>query len=454
MSSAQLSFASLGLDAVLTEQLNKLNYQQPTDIQGATIPLLLAGHDVLAGAQTGTGKTAAFTLPLLQRILEAKQASVSDVSDVSDVSEQDGINHISEITAPTVAKTNIQAKAQYSQQIKALILVPTRELAQQVHQSVTQYAQLSDIRAVMVYGGVSIQAQVNAIKAGTDIIIATPGRLLDHLRHQVLSLASIEHLVLDEADRMLDMGFKDEIVAILKRLPATRQTALFSATLDDAIFKFSQRLLQQPKVVETTKRNSTAAKIVERVYNLDTEKKLPLLSHLLNQQLHAQTLIFSRTKQGADSIAAYLQGQQIPAAPFHADLSQFVRNQTLDDFKAKRLNVLVATDVAARGLDIDQLDRVINVELPFKAEDYVHRIGRTGRAGKEGLAITLLSQDDDAQLIAIERKLDRHLPQQWYQGFEPDLTKAATPLPRKAKKGSLKQQARKKALAESARKKR
>ncbi|WP_285163337.1 DEAD/DEAH box helicase [Shewanella goraebulensis] len=426
MSASALSFSSLGLHPTLTQRLTVLGYEQPTDIQAAAIPLLLAGEDVMAGAQTGTGKTAAFALPILQGILNAN--AVSDTSSVSG----------------SVLDNN--------NRIKALILVPTRELAQQVHQSVTDYANGTDIKAVVVYGGVSIKAQVNAIQADCDILIATPGRLLDHLRNQVMSLASLEYFVLDEADRMLDMGFKEEIVEVLKRLPKQRQTALFSATLDDQIFRFSQRLLRSPKIVETAKRNSTAAKIIERVYNLDSERKSALLSHVINKESWSQVLVFSRTKQGADKISEQLKSSNINAAPFHADLSQFVRESTLADFKTGKVSVLVATDVAARGLDIEQLDAVINFELPFKAEDYVHRIGRTGRAGKEGIAVTLLSPDDEGLLVAVERKLDRRLPQQWYPGFEPDLTKEPVATPRKAKKGSLKQQARQKALAESAKK--
>ncbi|MCL1066054.1 DEAD/DEAH box helicase [Shewanella olleyana] len=428
-----MSFSTLGLDPTLTQRLDELEYQQPTDIQAAAIPLMLAGEDVMAGAQTGTGKTAAFVLPILQRLIAAKNESLTH----SDNTKTPGSD--SQINAT-------------SSGVKALILVPTRELAQQVHQSVVQYAEHTDISAVMVYGGVSIKAQVTSIQAGVDIIIATPGRLLDHLRNKVMSLSSLQYLVLDEADRMLDMGFKEEIVEVLKRLPKQRQTALFSATLDDQIFRFSQRLLRSPKIVETAKRNSTAAKIIEKVYNLDSERKSALLGHIVNKEPWSQTLVFSRTKQGADKIAAQLTANKISAAPFHADLSQFVRESTLADFKAGKVKVLVATDVAARGLDIEQLDAVVNFELPFKAEDYVHRIGRTGRAGKDGVAVTFLSPDDEALLVALERKLDRRLPQQWYQGFEPDLTKEPALQPRKAKKGSLKQRARQKAIADSARK--
>ncbi|WP_076543243.1 DEAD/DEAH box helicase [Shewanella sp. UCD-KL21] len=409
-----MSFSSLSLMPVLVNRLSQLGYEQPTAIQQQAIPAVLAGKDVLAGAQTGTGKTAAFVLPILQMLLADKVQPLGD-------------------------------------NCKALILVPTRELAQQVHQSVEKYAGDSGIKSVIVYGGVSIKAQADAIKAGADIIVATPGRLLDHLRSRVMSLANLNHLVFDEADRMLDMGFRDEIIEVLKRLPKERQTLLFSATLDERIFKFSKRLLRSPQVIETSERNSTAAKIVERVYNLDANKKMPALCHLINKENWQQALLFSRTKQGADKVAAQMKQAGVNAAAFHADLSQAVRESVLAQFKSGEIKALVATDVAARGLDINELNYVVNIELPFQNEDYIHRIGRTGRAGKAGQAITLLSVDDEPQLIKLEAFLDRRLPQQWLQGFEPDLTQVA-PVTRKTKKGSLKQQARQKALAQSKRK--
>ena len=406
-----MSFSSLSLQAELVEHLARLGYVQPTPIQQQAIPVVLAGKDVLAGAQTGTGKTAAFALPIIQKLLN---------------------------TPP----------CEHQERTRALILVPTRELAQQVNQSIQTYAEHTQISSLMVYGGVSIKAQADAIKAGSDIIVATPGRLLDHLRNRVMTLSNVSHLVFDEADRMLDMGFRDEIIEVLKRLPKERQTLLFSATLDERIFKFSKRLLQSPQVIETSERNTTAAKIVERVYNLDANKKMPALCHLINKENWQQALIFSRTKQGADKAAAQMKQAGVNAVAFHADLSQTMRESVLEQFKSGDIKALVATDVAARGLDINELNYVVNIELPFQNEDYIHRIGRTGRAGKEGQAITLLSVDDEPQLIKLEAFLDRRLPQQWLVGFEPDLMQVA-PVTRKTKKGALKKQALKKALAQS-----
>ncbi|MEZ9234779.1 DEAD/DEAH box helicase [Shewanella sp. 10N.286.52.A9] len=422
-----MSFSSLQLLPLLVKQLTRLGYEQPTPIQQQAIPVVLSGKDVLACAQTGTGKTAAFTLPIIQMLLQSKA------------------------TAPQVNDSVDDKQDSLANDTQTLILVPTRELAQQVHQHVEKYASGTDIRSVIVYGGVSIKAQANAIQAGVDIIVATPGRLLDHLRNRVMSLSKLKHLVFDEADRMLDMGFRDEIIEVLKRVPKERQTLLFSATLDERIFKFSKRLLDSPQVIETHQRNSTAASIVERVYNVDSKRKLSLLSHLIKKEDWQQALIFSRTKQGADKVAAQLQQAGVNAAAFHADLSQAVRESVLTHFKSGEINALVATDVAARGLDINELNYVVNIELPFQNEDYIHRIGRTGRAGNTGQAITLLSVDDEPQLIKLEAFLDRRLPQQWLPGFEPDLTQVA-PVTRKTKKGSLKQQARQKALAKSKRK--
>ena len=305
----------------------------------------------------------------------------------------------------------------------------------------------------MVYGGVSIGAQIQQLAAGTDILVATPGRLLDLLRKRALSLSQLTHLVFDEADRMLDMGFKDEIVEVLKRLPSARQTLLFSATLDDRMLSFSRRLLRSPQVIEVAQRNVTASSIVERVFNVDAKRKCAILCHLIAQEGWQQSLIFCRTKQGADALVKQMKQAGVAAEAFHADLSQAVREQVLAAFKAGDVTALVATDVAARGLDINELNYVVNMELPFQVEDYVPRIGRTGRAGKPGQAITLLSVDDEPLLIKLEVFLDRRLPQQWLAGFEPDLDVIA-PLTRKTTKSSLKQQARKKALAASHGKKR
>jgi len=417
-----MSFADLSLHPILVNRLAELNYQQPTPIQFQSIPVILSGKDVMAGAQTGTGKTAAFALPLLHQILTYKE----------DLAAQPGTQHIN------------------STPITALILVPTRELAQQVHSSIEQYAYGSAVTSVMVYGGVSIGDQIRQLANGTNILVATPGRLLDLLRKRALSLSQLTHLVFDEADRMLDMGFKDEIVEVLKRLPSTRQTLLFSATLDDRMLSFSRRLLRSPQVIEVAQRNTTASSIVERVFNVDAHRKCAILCHLIIQEGWQQSLIFSRTKQGADALVKQMKQAGVAAEAFHADLSQAVREQVLAAFKGGEVTALVATDVAARGLDINELHYVVNMELPFQVEDYVHRIGRTGRAGNTGQAITLLSVDDEPLLTKLEAFLDRRLPQQWLAGFEPDLNVIA-PVTRKTTKAALKQQARKKALAASSR---
>ncbi len=402
------SFADLALSPRLQQTLTELGYTAPTPVQAGAIPLILAGRDLMAGAQTGTGKTAAFVLPLLEQLLQQPQAE--------------------------------------PRPIRALVLVPTRELAVQVHESVTRYAKGSDLTSTLVYGGVSIAAQVEALKAGVDILIATPGRLLDHLRQGALSLAALRHLVFDEADRMLDMGFMDEIKALLKQIPADRQTLLFSATCDDNLFALSKVLLRDPALIEVAPRNTTAAEVEQRVYTVDSDRKLALVEHMLTVKGWAPALIFSRTRQGADKLAQQLGKAGINALAFHGDLSQGAREKVLLEFRAGTLQALVATDVAARGLDITDLNYVINMEFPFVAEDYVHRIGRTGRAGNKGLAITLFSPEDAQLLEKVEAVLDTRLPQQWFPGFEPDLTRF-DPEPRRSSKAAQKQRARKQALA-------
>jgi superfamily II DNA/RNA helicase len=415
-----MSFGALALHPQLLSRLSALNFIQPTAIQAEAIPVILSGKDVMAGAQTGTGKTAAFCLPILHQLLSLQDSQID-----------------------TASSTPVR-------KVKALVLTPTRELAQQVHHNLTQLMADTDLNAALLYGGVSTQAQISELAAGVDIIVATPGRLLDLLRRRATSLSAVDYFVIDEADRMLDMGFRDEIIDVLKRLPKQRQTLLFSATLDDRIFSFSKRLLTQAKVIETHARNQTAVTVTERVYNVDAHKKCDLLCKLITVEKWQQVLIFSRTKQDADVLVKQMSLRGVKVAALHADLSQLIREQVLTDFKAGQLTALVATDVAARGIDIAQLDYVVNMELPFKLEDYVHRIGRTGRAGQAGHAITLLSVDDEPFLIKLEAYLDKRLPQQWYPGFEPDLTQVA-PVTRKTKKGSLKQQARQKALAQSKR---
>ncbi|MCS6113795.1 DEAD/DEAH box helicase [Shewanella baltica] len=406
-----MSFSVLSLNSKLVNTLASLGYELPTPIQLEAIPAILAKRDVMAGAQTGTGKTAAFALPILHHLLALSPAQ--------------------ELTAV--------------RPVRALVLVPTRELAVQVQQSFVKYAKGTDIRVGIAYGGVSIDAQVAVFNAGIDVLIATPGRLLDHLRQGALSLKQLSVLVFDEADRMLDMGFMDEIQAVLKQVPSDRQTLLFSATLDAAIFSLSKTLLRDPKLIEVAKRNTTAAEIEQVVYAVDADRKTELVSHLVRSKNWHQVLIFSRTKQGVDKLVQQLNKADIITQAFHGDLSQGAREKVLQDFKQGKIQVLVATDVAARGLDIVELKYVINFELPFIAEDYIHRIGRTGRAGSAGLAITLFSQEDALLLEEVEVVLDKRLPQQWLPGFEPDFNKMDTE-PRRNGKAAQKQRAKKRAL--------
>ncbi|MEO3736633.1 MULTISPECIES: DEAD/DEAH box helicase [Shewanella] len=406
-----MSFSVLSLNSTLVNTLASLGYESPTPIQLEAIPAILAKRDVMAGAQTGTGKTAAFALPILHHLLALSPAQ--------------------ELTAV--------------RPVRALVLVPTRELAVQVQQSFVKYAKGTDIRVGIAYGGVSIDAQVAVFNAGIDVLIATPGRLLDHLRQGALSLKQLSVLVFDEADRMLDMGFMDEIQAVLKQVPSDRQTLLFSATLDAAIFSLSKTLLRDPKLIEVAKRNTTAAEIEQVVYAVDADRKTELVSHLVRSKNWHQVLIFSRTKQGVDKLVQQLNKADIITQAFHGDLSQGAREKVLQEFKQGKIQVLVATDVAARGLDIVELKYVINFELPFIAEDYIHRIGRTGRAGSTGLAITLFSQEDALLLEEVEVVLDKRLPQQWLPGFEPDFNKMDTE-PRRNGKAAQKQRAKKRAL--------
>lgn len=401
-----MSFSSLNLVAPLLQTLTQLGYHQPTPIQQQAIPLILQGQDILASAQTGTGKTAAFALPIIQQLLEQPAAK-----------------------AP-----------------RALILVPTRELARQVQDNMEAFTQHTALRSVVVYGGACLATQSHELKTGADILIATPGRLLDYLRQGVVHLRDVRFLVFDEADRMLDMGFRDEIRDVVRQVSTERQTLLFSATLSDDIHRMAGKMLRSPQRIDISNNSTPIERIEQRVYVVDQERKLGLLAHLLQTESWPQVLVFSRTREGCDKVATWLQQQSIAARPMHADLSQAVRDKALADFAAGEVRVLVATDVAARGLDIAQLACVINLELPFSAQDYVHRIGRTGRAGHSGLAISLYNDADQRLLTAIEDLLDTRLPQQWYPGFEPDLTREVAPARRR---GSDKQRARQLALGKA-----
>jgi len=377
------TFSELNLAPALLTALQEENYHTPTAIQAQTIPLILAGADVMGSAQTGTGKTAAFVLPLLHNLLSAE-------------------------VLPDA--------------VKVLILTPTRELAQQVFASVERYAAQTEIKAALAYGGASIGPQIKAIK-GAQVVVATPGRLLDHVIKGSIKLSSINALVFDEADRMLDMGFIDEIKRILRHVPKERQTLLFSATFDDSVFKLSKQLLNDPKLVEVNKRNSAAVEVEQLVYAVDEDRKRELVSHMIGMKNWQQVLIFTRTKQTADVLAKEMCKDGLKTESIHGDKSQGARDKALQNFKSGATRVLVATDVAARGLDIASLKYVINYELPYVAEDYVHRIGRTGRAGEKGMAMSLVSIDEQWLLDEIDILLDTRLTPQWLPGYEPDLTK-------------------------------
>ncbi|WP_298445362.1 DEAD/DEAH box helicase [uncultured Ferrimonas sp.] len=398
-----MSFSTLALDPRLQSAIAKLGYREPTPVQAQAIPAVLAGNDVMAGAQTGTGKTAAFALPLLHHLLQQPQPKP---------------------------------------QLRALVLVPTRELAQQVEQAISHYAAETELAVTLAYGGVSINPQIHAIKQGVDLLVATPGRLLDLLGKGVVSLNKVVYLVFDEADRMLDMGFKEEISQIRKRLPNERQTLLFSATFDEGVYAFSQRLLREPTLIEVAKRNSAAAKVSQTLYLLDADRKREFTSYLIGSKNWQQVLIFTKTRQGADALAKEMKKDGLKTEAIHGDKSQGARERVLAQFKAGEIRVLVATDVAARGIDIEALQHVINFDLPFIAEDYVHRIGRCGRAGLEGLAVSLMSPGEEYLLEEIEAVLDQRLAPQWYPGFEPDFTKSL-PENNKNSRGAQKRRAKK-----------
>ncbi|MBY7895200.1 DEAD/DEAH box helicase [Vibrio fluvialis] len=384
MSAESSTFLSLGIAPSLVERLQQLGIQTPTDVQAQAIPHVLEGKDVLAGAQTGTGKTAAFGLPLIQRFLDN----------------------------PAPREAN-------SKDIRALVLVPTRELAQQVFDNLQAYAQGSELKIVTAYGGTSMNVQKQNLRGGADILIATPGRLLDHAHVKTLYLGNAEALVLDEADRMLDMGFMPDIQRVLRKMQHDRQTLFFSATFDSKIKAFAHRMMQTPVEVQVAPSNSTADTVEQMVYPVDKKRKRELLAYLIGSRNWQQVLVFTRTKQGSDALAQELKLDGIKAASINGDKSQGARQKALDDFKAGKVRALIATDVAARGIDIAELEQVVNFDMPFKAEDYVHRIGRTGRAGKSGFAVSLMSHDEQPLLEAIERLLDKRLPQEWLKGYEP-----------------------------------
>jgi len=375
-----MPFSALGLVPEITRALADRNYETPTPVQSKVIPEILAGHDILAGSQTGTGKTAGFTLPLLQR-LNANQ-SMSN--------------------AP-----------------RALVLVPTRELAAQVADSVKAYGKYLRLRTAVIFGGVSINPQKDALRRGLDILVATPGRLLDHAEQRTVDLSRIEILVLDEADRMLDMGFIRDIRRVLKLLPAKRQNLMFSATYSGEIRELAQGLLRNPVEIEVARRNTAVESVEQRIYRVRQGDKRALLSHLIHDGDWSQVLVFTRTKHGANRLTKQLHQDGIEAAAIHGNKSQSARTQALADFKGFRIRVLVATEVASRGLDIKELPHVVNFELPNVPEDYVHRIGRTGRAGATGIAVSLVSPDESGLLKDIEKVLRKSIPVSEVPAFPP-----------------------------------
>lgn len=377
-----MSFASLGLRAELLRALTDVGYTTPTPVQAQAIPVILQGRDILAGAQTGTGKTAGFALPLLQRLHAAPAHSA----------------------APR-------------RPVRALILTPTRELAAQVEESVRVYGNYLPLTSTVVFGGVNIAPQIQALRRGVDILVATPGRLLDHVQQRTVDLSRVEILVLDEADRMLDMGFIRDIRKILALLPVRRQNLLFSATFSDEIKALADGLLNRPTRVEVARQSAESELVEQSVYLATRENKRDLLVHLLVEENIQQALVFTRTKHGADRLAKQLQRDGVSAVPIHGNRSQSQRTRALSDFKAGTARILVATDIAARGLDIDQLPHVINFELPNVPEDYVHRIGRTGRAGSTGEAISLVSAEEQSYLAAIEKLIKKRIVRRVVAGF-------------------------------------
>jgi ATP-dependent RNA helicase RhlE len=380
-----MSFENLGLAPFLLRALAEQGYENPTPIQEQAIPLALDGHDLLAGAQTGTGKTAAFGLPLLQ--------------------------HLG--TAP-------QSVGNGPRKPRALILAPTRELATQVHDSLRGYSKYLRIPSACIYGGVGMGNQLDVLRRGVDLLVACPGRLIDHLERRSVDLSGVEILVLDEADRMLDMGFLPSIKRILAKLPRqNRQTLLFSATFEESIKQLALEFMHNPKQIQVTPQNTVAETITHRVHPVDGGRKRELLLHLLAQDSRVQTLVFGRTKHGCDKLATFLEKSGIKTAAIHGNKSQGQRLRALGDFKAGRVTVLVATDIAARGIDINELPKVINYDLPMVPEDYVHRIGRTGRNGSTGEAISLVAQDEAKLLRQIVRLLDRDMDIRDVPGFEP-----------------------------------
>ncbi|MFZ6658022.1 DEAD/DEAH box helicase [Undibacterium sp. TJN19] len=389
------TFNELGLSENIVRAVSEQGYTSPTPIQLQAIPAVIKGGDLLAGAQTGTGKTAGFTLPILQRLSTSANAPKDKTS---------------------------------KRPIRALVLTPTRELAAQVEESVNTYGKYVPLNSGVIFGGVGINPQIKLLKQGVDILVATPGRLLDHHQQGTIDLRHIEILVLDEADRMLDMGFIHDIKKVLAVLPSKRQNLLFSATFSDEIKALADKLLDNPAMIEVARRNSTVEVIAQKVHPVDRDKKHPLLAHLIKTHQWSQVLVFTRTKHGANKLVEQLGKDGVAAMAIHGNKSQSARTKALAEFKDGSLPVLVATDIAARGIDIDQLPHVVNYDLPNVPEDYVHRIGRTGRAGATGEAVSLVCVDEFKLLADIEKLIKRQIPQEIIDGFIPDPHAKAQPI--------------------------
>src|SRR5690554_5375709 len=382
-----MSFASLGLSDALVRAVAATGYTTPTPVQTQAIPAVLEGRDLMVAAQTGTGKTAGFSLPILELLFPDGQR-------------------------PSGYKRT-------ARQVRALVLTPTRELAAQVHDNIRSYATELQMHSACIFGGVGANPQIKALAPGLDVLVACPGRLLDLVGQRAVDLSAVEYFVLDEADRMLDMGFIHDVKKVIAKLPEKRQNLLFSATFSSEITQLANRLLHNPARIEVTPPNTTVERIDQRVYRIEAGHKRALVAHLITMGAWEQVLIFTRTKHGANRLAEYLDKNGLPAAAIHGNKSQSARTKALADFKANKIRVLVATDIAARGLDIDQLPHVVNFELPNVSEDYVHRIGRTGRAGRSGEAVSLVSPDEEKLLKAIERLTRQKFEEGSLEGFVP-----------------------------------
>ncbi|XGW00094.1 MAG: DEAD/DEAH box helicase [Leptolyngbya sp. BL-A-14] len=403
-----MSFSNLGLSDAIVRAVTERGYTEPTPIQLQAIPAVLSGGDLLAGAQTGTGKTAGFTLPILH--LLAQGNPITSPADNRSVDRRPMPNRLPEkISQPRKRSP-----------IRALILAPTRELAAQVEESVREYGKHLRLTSMTVFGGVGMHPQIQRLKGGVDILVATPGRLLDHVQQGTVDLSRVEILVLDEADRMLDMGFIRDIRRILSLLPQKRQNLLFSATFSTEIRALASTLLDRPTIIEAERRQLTADTVAQKVYPVDRDQKRQLLTHLIQEHNWFQVLVFTRTKHGADRLVKQLTEDRIPSLAIHGNKSQAARTRALAKFKDGSLQVLVATDIAARGIDISDLPHVVNFELPNVPEDYVHRIGRTGRAGAAGEAVSLVCVDELKLLADIERLIKQPLPREIVPGFEPN----------------------------------